>query len=85
MEGLVGLADALFWRFVLATSVLFSLNFLVNRMLPDDLPNSLKVARALSWPAHACLTFYHLVRLAPQTEEMQKRTHSLGLALAQVK
>ncbi|KAK6034106.1 hypothetical protein COOONC_28394 [Cooperia oncophora] len=78
-------SDAIFWRFVLATAVLFSLNVYVGRVLPDALPNSLKIARALSWPVHTFLTFYHLVRLTPQTDDMERRTQLLGLALAQVR
>uniref|UniRef100_A0A7I4XSH3 GPI ethanolamine phosphate transferase 3 n=1 Tax=Haemonchus contortus TaxID=6289 RepID=A0A7I4XSH3_HAECO len=77
-------SDALFWRFVLATATLFSLNVLVGRVLPDVLPNSLRIARALSWPVHACLTFHHLVRLTPETSVMQRQTQLMGLALAQV-
>ncbi|KIH48086.1 hypothetical protein ANCDUO_21848 [Ancylostoma duodenale] len=40
------------------------------------------VARALSWPVHAFITFYHLVQLVPQTEMMQRRLHVMGIGLA---
>ncbi|VDO21842.1 unnamed protein product [Haemonchus placei] len=46
---------------------------------------ALAIARALSWPVHACLTFHHLVRLTPETSVMQRQTQLLGLALAQVR
>ncbi|EYC03086.1 hypothetical protein Y032_0096g2928 [Ancylostoma ceylanicum] len=74
--------DALFWRFVVATASIYSLNFFIERILPDVVPNSLRIARALSWPTHAFITFYHLVQLVPHTEVMQKRLHMMGIGLA---
>ncbi|KHJ96680.1 hypothetical protein OESDEN_03352 [Oesophagostomum dentatum] len=75
-------SDAIFWRFVLATAVMYTLNCVVGRILPDSLPGSVRIARSLSWATHAFITLYHLVQLAPQTEVLQKRTQMLGIALA---
>ncbi|WKX88789.1 hypothetical protein Q1695_008428 [Nippostrongylus brasiliensis] len=76
--------DALFWRSILATSSLLSLNVVIGRALPQAVPSSLRIARALSWPAHASITFYHMVKLVPQSEEMQPRLQTMGIVLAQM-
>ncbi|CAJ0596234.1 unnamed protein product [Cylicocyclus nassatus] len=74
--------DALFWRFLLATGVIYSLNYLMSRILPDNLPNSVRIARSLSWPVHAFITFYHLIQLVPHNDSMQKRIQLMGIVLA---
>ncbi|KAK6725713.1 hypothetical protein RB195_004185 [Necator americanus] len=75
-------SDALFWRFILATGAIYSLNFFIGSILPKDLPNSIRIARALSWPCHAFITLYHLIQIAPQAEAMQKRVETMSIALA---
>ncbi|KAJ1349829.1 hypothetical protein KIN20_005482 [Parelaphostrongylus tenuis] len=76
--------DALLWRTILATTLVFSWNIFIGRILPDTISNSLRVARALSWPMYVGLTVYHLVQLYPQTEVMQKRLQLLSIAIALV-
>lgn len=77
-------SDALLWRMILAIALIFSLNIMIGRNLPDTIDNSLRVARALSWPMYVCITLYHLVQLYPQSELMQKHIQLFGITIALV-